>query len=165
MFMLHCLRFSKKEIGEKLGMGDNARVTIHRWDKRLTNEDEVKLVQYKVNAQEKAQIIALIKEQTKDYANEASKKAQMTKQGKCIGEEWPPCSPDLNMVEIVWSLLTRRVAKGGWPTTVNALKDKIEEEWKKITQKEFQSMMLKYRRILKAILKAGGNRVARVMDY
>ncbi|GBO01584.1 Transposable element Tc3 transposase [Araneus ventricosus] len=44
--------------------------------------------------------------------------------------EWPPMSPDINQIENVWGIMSRKVYEnGGQFYSVNALKTSIESAW------------------------------------
>ena len=74
---------------------------------------------------EKGEIVELIREQTTHYRREQDKKVQLTKQTRELDRltEWPPNSPDLNLIEVVWSWMVRWIRdsdgsvtpKGGGP--------------------------------------------------
>lgn len=52
----------------------------------------------------------------------------------------PPQSPDLNPIEHLWDLLERRIRKHSI-TSKNMLKDKIVEEWEKITAEDTRKLV------------------------
>ncbi|CAD6192324.1 unnamed protein product [Caenorhabditis auriculariae] len=56
--------------------------------------------------------------------------------------DWPACSPDLNPVENLWSVLVRRVyANAKQYTTVNGLKRAIRAEWDGLDKSLLQSLV------------------------
>ena len=65
----------------------------------------IRIVGYRATEEEKEHIIGLIREQVQHYRREQDKKAQMTKQAGALDRlpVWPPNSPDLNLIEVVWS--------------------------------------------------------------
>jgi hypothetical protein len=80
------------------------------------------------------------------------------------GKEWPPCSPDLNLIEYVWSWMVQKVRKGGWPTTVKALKRKVKAVWNSLNQESFQNLVRRYRKMLEAVCDAKGDRVPYLLN-
>ena len=48
---------------------------------------------------------------------------------------WPPQSPDLNPIESVWEILFRRVRENYQRRSLEELREKIMEEWKKFPKK------------------------------
>lgn len=56
--------------------------------------------------------------------------------------DWPALSPDLNPIENLWGILSRRVYLNGRQfQSVDELKSAIAEEWQKITVKELQNLI------------------------
>ena len=53
---------------------------------------------------------------------------------------WPPCSPDLNPIENLWGILTRRVYDRAAYPTADALWDRIQQEWAQIGQDTLHSL-------------------------
>ena len=45
---------------------------------------------------------------------------------------WPPCSPDLNPIENLWGILTRRVYDRAAYPTADALWARVQQEWAQI---------------------------------
>lgn len=54
-------------------------------------------------------------------------------------DPWPPYSPDLNMIELLWPRLNALVAQRH-PNTVVELKQAISESWKSISQDEIDAI-------------------------
>ena len=50
----------------------------------------------------------------------------------CIIDDWPPQSPDLNVIENLWAILKSQVFKQN-PKSVEELWLLVQEEWKAIT--------------------------------
>eukprot|EP01116_Phalansterium_solitarium_P006705 TRINITY_DN1904_c0_g2_i6.p1 TRINITY_DN1904_c0_g2~~TRINITY_DN1904_c0_g2_i6.p1 ORF type:complete len:267 (+),score=20.71 TRINITY_DN1904_c0_g2_i6:370-1170(+) len=70
----------------------------------------------------------------------------------------PAQSPDLNVIEHVWSALDARVAMHR-VRTVSDLKAAIEEEWHKLTATECNRIIDSLRQTLLAVIAAGGEHV------
>ncbi len=59
----------------------------------------------------------------------------------CI-DEWPPSSPDFNIIENIWRLLKQRLKARGAFTDFDALKQALREEWDRLTQEEIQNYII-----------------------
>jgi hypothetical protein len=70
---------------------------------------------------------------------------------------WPPCSPDLNPIEQLWSILKRRVYEGGVQfTSKDALWEKITSVARTITAAEIGRLTASMdNRLFKVISKHG----------
>lgn len=56
--------------------------------------------------------------------------------------EWPACSPDLNPIEHLWDMLSRRVrARQPPPENVRALTDALVQEWGNIPQEDIRRLI------------------------
>ena len=79
----------------------------------------VNIVGYNATERQKEIIRTLIEEQTRQYRRPQDRKAQMTKQTRELGRlpAWTPNSPDLNLIEVVWSWMVKwmRQHDNGWP--------------------------------------------------
>ena len=66
---------------------------------------------YEATEAEKEEIVRLITEQTRGYRREQDRKVQITKQTNELHRlpDWPPNSPDLNLIEIVWSWVVKNL--------------------------------------------------------
>ena len=73
--------------------------------------------------------------------------------------EWPACSPDLNPIENLWGILSRRVfADGRQYSGVAALKSAIRECWDQITVDELRPLVNSMpKRIFEVVSKHGGS--------
>ena len=125
-------------------------------------ENGARIVGYNATAAEKEQIVELIREQTRHYRREQDKKAQLTKQTRELDRlpAWPPNSPDLNLVEVVWSWMVCwiRDSDGGWPKEAQALKAKVLEAWDAVPLESFRELVRSYRVRLQAIHSVDGDR-------
>ena len=123
---------------------------------------QVRIVGYEANAGEKAEIVELIRAQCVHYRREQDKRAQMTKQTRELERlpAWPPNSPDLNLVEVVWSWMVKAIrdSDDGWPNRPEDLKARVVEAWDAIPLESFRELCRSYRLRLEAILSVGGNR-------
>lgn len=70
---------------------------------------------------------------------------------------WPPQSPDLNIIEPVWSVLEKKVRdRYPPPSSLPELASILQEEWYKIPLKTIQDLYLSIPRRLQAVLDANG---------
>ena len=65
---------------------------------------------------------------------------------------WPPQSPDLNPIEMVWDEMDRRVKAKG-PTSAQHLWELLQDCWKTISGDYLMKLMP---RVCKAVIKAKG---------
>ena len=125
-------------------------------------DNNVRLVGYTATPAEKEQIKALIRQQVVGYRREQDKKAQLTKQTRELDRlpAWPPNSPDLNLVEVVWSWMVRwiRDSDGGWPARPEDLKNKVLEAWDAVPLESFRELTRSYHVRLQAIYSVDGDR-------
>jgi len=123
---------------------------------------DIRIVGYQATAAEKDDIRELIRQQVVDYRREQDKRAQMTKQTRELDRlpAWPPNSPDLNLIEVVWSWMVRfiRDSDGGWPSDPEGLKEKVMWAWDQVTLESFRSLCRSYRIRCEAILSVDGDR-------
>lgn len=68
---------------------------------------------------------------------------------------WPPQSPDLNPIELLWEDLGRRVRNVG-PTSKAQLWNILQNEWNNITLATIQKLIRRMPRIVRAVLNAKG---------
>ena len=68
---------------------------------------------------------------------------------------WPPQSPDLSPIELVWDELDRRV-KSRQPSSVKQLWEYLQAEWKDITAAYLEKLLKRLPRICKAVIKSKG---------
>lgn len=67
----------------------------------------------------------------------------------------PPQSPDLNIIEHVWEILQRKIRKYNI-TSAPMLREKLHEEWQKITPAELENLVVSMPRRLQAVIDAHG---------
>ena len=150
-------RFGLDEVVE-----DNASPHNNDTIRQSHRDNNIRIVGYVATEEEKEQIKALIREQCVGYRREQDKRAQMTKQSREIERlpAWPPNSPDLNLIEVVWSWMVRwmRDSDGGWPAEAEALKIKVLEAWDAIPLESFRELVRSYRVRLQAIHSVDGDR-------
>lgn len=68
---------------------------------------------------------------------------------------WPPQSPDLNPIELLWDELDRRVRKAS-PTSKNALWESLQREWTQLDGETLSKLINRMPRIVRAVLPAKG---------
>lgn len=80
-----------------------------------------------------------------------------TKEDESVLEtmEWPPQSPDVNPIELLWDELDRQV-KSMRPTSENSLFDSLQTAWNNIQVNTLHKLVDRMPRICEAIIKAGG---------
>lgn len=72
-------------------------------------------------------------------------------------EEWPPCSPDLNVLDFcVWSVLEKEACATP-ATSLNVLKERLVKTWSNIDQNIFRAAVNDFPRRLKAVIKSKGD--------
>jgi hypothetical protein len=70
---------------------------------------------------------------------------------------WPAQSPDLNIIEPLWSVLETRVRnRFPHPTSLKQFEDVLQEEWYKIPLQAVQNLYESIPRRTAAVLKAKG---------
>ena len=115
----------------------------------------VNIVGYNATERQKEIIRTLIEEQTQQYRRPQDRKAQMTKQTRELGRlpAWPPNSPDLNLIEVVWSWMVKwmRQHDDGWPRDPETLKQRVLEAWDAVPLESFRELVRSYRVRLMAI--------------
>ena len=139
---------------------DNASVHNSERIREKHREQGIHIVGYEATEQEKAEIVRLITLQTRDYRRDQDRRAQITKQTKELDRlpAWPPNSPDLNLIEIVWSWLVKKLSTRGWPRRPDALRTALMEAWDEISIESFRELVLGYQSRLMCVLSVGGDR-------
>ena len=84
----------------------------------------------------------------------------MTKQTRELERlpAWPPNSPDLNLIEVVWSWMVLDIAQGGWPKNPEDLMAAVLRAWDNVSIDSFRELVRSYRQRLEAIHSVGGDR-------
>ena len=73
-------------------------------------------------------------------------------------EDWPPYSPDLNIVEVVWAIMKRRIDKEASATivTLDMLKEIIQNVWEGLSYETINKLVASInKRMLKVVEKNG----------
>ena len=68
---------------------------------------------------------------------------------------WPPLSPDLNQIEMVWDDSDRR-GKEKQPTSTQHMWDLLQDCWKSIPGDYLMKLVERIERVCKAVIKAKG---------
>ena len=71
---------------------------------------------------------------------------------------WPPNSPDLNLIEMVWSWMVGNISRGGWLTTLEGLMTSVRLSWHNVSLESFRELCRSYRQRLLAIHSVNGDR-------
>ena len=125
-------------------------------------DHNVRIVGYDATPGDKDEIRRLIRIQTQNYRREQDKRAQMTKQTRELARlpAWPPNSPDLNLIEVVWSWMVKRIrdSDDGWPSTPQTLKAAVLQAWDDIPLESFRELVRSYRVRLEDIHSVDDNR-------
>ena len=69
--------------------------------------------------------------------------------------EWPSQSPDMNIIENVWALLSKRINKCTW-NGVDRLWEVLQDEWKKLTTADIEALYGSMSNRINALIKAKG---------
>jgi hypothetical protein len=122
----------------------------------------VRIVGYNVTPEQKEEIKALIRTQYIHYRREQDCKAQMTKQTRELDRlpVWSPNSPDLNLVEVVWTWMVKwiRDSDEGWPARPEDLKRQVIAVWDAIPLESFRELVRYFRVSLEEIHSVDGDR-------
>ena len=125
-------------------------------------DNNAHIVGYTATDEEKEGIKRLVELQCVHYRREQDKKAQLTKQTRELDRlpAWPPNSPDLNLIEVVWSWMVKSIrdSDDGWPNNPQDLKDRVIQAWNNIPLESFRELMRSYRIRLEAIHSVDGSR-------
>ena len=69
--------------------------------------------------------------------------------------DWPPQSPDMNVIEHLWSIIKQKIAKRK-PSNLEQLDEAIKKEWNQFDSKFTNSLVESMPRRILALLKARG---------
>jgi hypothetical protein len=76
---------------------------------------------------------------------------------------WPPNSPDLNPIEIIWAIMKRRV-KELQPQTEEALKAVISRVWDELDQGMLDRLILGFMRRVAMVVKVNGRSISQYLS-
>ena len=82
----------------------------------------------------------------------------LKKRGIRVLQDWPPRSPDLNPIENLWGILTRRVSDCG-PTDEKELHQYIKQVWDEYPQCEIDKLVNSFSDRIKKCVKVKGKKV------
>lgn len=71
-------------------------------------------------------------------------------------EDWPAQSPDLNVIENLWGILTSKLANRQFNGEVE-LRDAVEREWNSIEPKTLQNLIDSWPKRLEECITKGGD--------
>ena len=74
---------------------------------------------------------------------------------------WPPYSPDLNIIEVVWAIMEARVEKAN-PNTIDELKDVIKDVWEHLSFATINGLVETMERRLKAVNENPGRTIIKL---
>ncbi|GAB0095396.1 hypothetical protein DMENIID0001_107770 [Sergentomyia squamirostris] len=77
------------------------------------------------------------------------------RQGVLSQMKWPPQSPDLNPIELLWDELDRKVRESK-PTSKGNLWELLQKSWNEISQETLSKLTERMPRICRAVMKAKG---------
>lgn len=83
---------------------------------------------------------------------------ELERQEKIIVMKWPPQSPDLNPIELLWEELDRQVRKST-PNSATALWAQLQDAWKKIEPLTMAKLLERMPRLCAAVIKAKGGHI------
>ena len=72
--------------------------------------------------------------------------------------EWPSCSPDLNPIENLWSIIKTKVYKK-FPKTKKELKELLIVEWERIEEKTIANLVNSMKNRCELVIENSGKRI------
>ena len=69
--------------------------------------------------------------------------------------DWPPCSPDLNIIEVIWAIIKRRIEAEN-PNDISELKILIQRVWDELTFQTINALIDDMPRRLIDVIKNNG---------
>ena len=73
------------------------------------------------------------------------------------GMDWPAKSPDLNPIEHAWDILQHRISnRQNQPNSLQELADALVDEWSRISQVEFQTLIRIFQNRCRKVIRARG---------
>lgn len=96
--------------------------------------------------------------QDNDPKHKAKKTAAWLEENELVTMDWPPNSPDMNIIEHVWDELDRRVRRRGHlPTSKDNLWEILEEEWDCLPVSYIQKLYASMPERVEVLRQAKGN--------
>lgn len=83
---------------------------------------------------------------------------QLEREGSITIMKWPPQSPDLNPIELLWEELDREVRKAP-PTSTDNMWNKLQEAWARITPETLAKLLGRMPRLCAAVIKNKGGHI------
>jgi hypothetical protein len=86
---------------------------------------------------------------------------ELTMRGIKLLERWPPYSPDLNIIEVVWAVMKRRVSTRN-PKTLEELQEIIQEVWNNLSYTTINSLVNSMQSRLQKIIRNQGETIVHI---
>ena len=96
-------------------------------------------------------------------AHKSSKSVNILETKLLILPGWPPNSPDLNPIEIIWSVIKRTLQKQ--KITIDLLESKVCEIWNNIPMNVITKLVNSFRSRLELCLKIGENQLVNIYHH
>ena len=77
-------------------------------------------------------------------------RAYLRRAGMDYITEWPPNSPDMNMIELIWKSFHDAIGRQ-CPMTVKELKKAAQKAWKELPQKLLNRHILHFKKVLAGV--------------
>ena len=84
--------------------------------------------------------------------------AEFKKAGIMLVEDWPPYSPDLNIIEVVWAIMKRRIADEP-KVSVDQLKSVIQKVWDELSFATINKLVASMTNRMKKVVEKNGETV------